>query len=140
MILAQVAEAIQDADTRRAADVLDAVPPEASDSATVAACIGFGWGRLDHWLGDAGSEHGAPARLRDVVKLPRGHWVGERAATDLLALARKGRPFDRLGTVITRQGGRQVLFGTALAVTAALQGWSQLTGTPLADVARAQLR
>jgi len=50
-----------------------------------------------------------------------GHWVGERAATDLLALARKGRAFDSLGTVTTRQGGRQVLFGTALAVTAALR-------------------
>ena len=74
------------------------------------------------------------------MKLPSGHWVGERAATDLLALARKGRAFDSLGTVITRQGGRQVLFGTALAVTAALQGWSRLAGTPLPDLARAQLR
>jgi hypothetical protein len=139
-ILAQVAEAIQDGDTRSAASVLDAVPPEAPGAATVAACIGFGLGRLDEWLGGTGPEQSAPARLRDVVKLPSGHWVGERAATDLLALARKGRAFDSLGTVITRQGGRQVLFGTALAVTAALQGWSRLAGTPLPDLARAQLR
>jgi hypothetical protein len=75
-----------------------------------------------------------------VVRLPSGHWVGERAATDLLALARKGRAFDNLGSVIARQGGYHVLFGTALAVTAALQAWSRLTNTPLAELARAQLR
>jgi hypothetical protein len=33
-----------------------------------------------------------------------------------------------------------MLFGTALAVTAALQAWSSLTDTPQAELARAQLR
>jgi hypothetical protein len=139
-ILRRTAEAIHQGDTGTAADILDAVPPEAPDAATVASCIGLGVGRLDEWLGDPGAERTAPPRLADTVRLPPGHWVGERAATDLLALARKGRAFETLGPVIARQGGYHVLFGTALSVTAALQAWSRLTGTVVADLAAGQLR
>lgn len=139
-VLRSVVEAIQGGDTRAAAVILDAVPPEASDSATVSAVIGFGVGRLDEWLAGPEPDRQAPARLRESVRLPGGHWVGERAATDLLALARKGRAFDTIGKVIAVQGGYHVLFGTALAVTATLQAWSQLTNVPLADLSRTHLR
>jgi hypothetical protein len=139
-VLRSVAAAIQDGDTRAAAEILDAVPPEAEAGATVSAVIGFGAGRLDEWFAGTGPDRQAPARLHDRVRLPGGHWVGERAATDLLALARKGRAFDNLGVVIAGQGGYHVLFGTALAVTASLQAWSQLTGTALKDLAEAHLR
>ena len=46
-----------------------------------------------------------------------GRWAGERAATDILALARKARAFGSLGTLLLRQRGKQVLYG-ALALTA----------------------
>jgi hypothetical protein len=66
----------------------------------------------------------------------RWHWLGERAATDILVLARKGRAFRSLHTLITRQGGQHVLYGSALALTAAIQAWSDITDTPVPDLAR----
>jgi hypothetical protein len=53
------------------------------------------------------------------VHLPAGHWRGERAATDILILGRKGRAFSSLDTLIARQGGEHVLYGSALTLTAA---------------------
>jgi hypothetical protein len=55
-----------------------------------------------------------------VARLPAGHWTGERAATEILSLARKGHAIDSLGILITRQGGVHVLYGSALALAAAI--------------------
>jgi len=70
-----------------AAAILESVPPESPDgtSATVAGRIGVALALLDNWLPGA-----------DRVKLPSGAWLGERAATDVLALARKGRAYRSL--------------------------------------------
>jgi hypothetical protein len=70
------------------------------------------------------------------VHLPAGHWLGERAATDVLVLARKGRAFRSLDTLITRQGGKHVLYGSAHTLAATMQTWSANTGTPVADLTR----
>ncbi len=82
--------AIADGDTRLAAGVLDQAQPESPDGTvpTVAACTGLALGLLDHWL--AGHDTDAPAGLATMTRLPAGHWTGERAATDILTLARKG--------------------------------------------------
>jgi hypothetical protein len=112
------------------------VQPESPDNstATVAGCIGVSLGLLDEWLSRRDPD--APADLGQQTRLPAGHWFGERAATDILVLARKGRAFRSLDTLIARQGGRHVLYGSALALAAATQTWSRSTGTSVPDLAR----
>lgn len=134
-----VVEAIHENDTHRAAALLDAVPPEApDDTATVAGCIGVALGLLDEWL--SGRHPHTPARPARQTRLPAGHWQGGRAATDILALASKGRAFRSLDTLIARQGGQQVLVGSALALAAAAQAWSQHTNTPILELVRTEVR
>ena len=138
--LRQAAEAIADGDTRLAARVLDQAQPESPDGSapTVAACTGIALGLLDQWL--AGHDTDAPADLATMTRLPAGHWTGERAATDILTLARKGRAFASLDSLIVRQGGQHVLYGSALALAAVLQSWARHTETPLTNLARAVVR
>jgi hypothetical protein len=99
-ILRLAVEALTDTDTAGAADILDRVPPESPNTtaATVAGCIGVALGLLDDWL--SGHHPRAPTDLGGQVQLPSGHWRGERAATDILVLARKGRAFRSLDTLI----------------------------------------
>jgi hypothetical protein len=112
------AEAIADGDTPLAARILDQAQPESPDGSapTVAACTGVALGLLDQWL--AGHDTDAPAGLPARTRLPAGHWTGERAAADILTLARKGRAFASLDSLIARQGGQHVLYGSALALAA----------------------
>ncbi len=128
--------ALADGDTALAAALLEQVPPDSPDhtTATVAGCIGVALGLLDDWL--TGSDPHAPAGLGRRVSLPAGHWLGERAATDILVLARKGRAFASLDTLIARQGGEHVLYGSALTLAAAAQTWAASTDTPVREVAR----
>jgi hypothetical protein len=72
--------------------------------------------------------------------MPAGHWRGERAATDILVLARKGRAFSSLDALITRQGGERVRYGAALTLTAATQTWATSTDTPVRDLALTAVR
>jgi hypothetical protein len=135
-----VVEALAQDDTTVASAILDQVQPESPDNSapTVSACIGITLGLLDDWLG--GTDPTTPARLGDRVRLPKGHWQGERAARDILALARNGLAFRSLGPLITRQGGPQVLHGSALALTATISAWAEATGTPLSELARTTIR
>jgi hypothetical protein len=135
-----VVEALADDDTTLASTILDQVQPESPDSSapTVSACIGITLGLLDDWLG--GHYSAAPPRLADRVRLPKGHWQSERAARDILALASSGRAFRALGSLITRQGGPQVLHGCALALTATMRTWSNDTDTPVPKLARTAIR
>jgi hypothetical protein len=131
-----VIETIAEGNTTLAAAILDQVAPESPDNtaATVAGCIGIALGLLDDYL--TGSDPRAPKDLGQCVHLPAGHWLGERAATDVLVLARKGRAFRSLDTLITRQGGKHVLYGSAHTLAATMQTWSANTGTPVADLTR----
>ena len=134
-----VVEAILDGDTTLAAALLSQVQPESPDNstATVASCIGITLGLLDDWLSGQGD---APAGLSEHTTLPAGHWNGERAATDILVLARKGRAFGSLDALLTRQGGPQVLAGSALALAAAIHAWAGQTDTPRAELIRTAIR
>jgi hypothetical protein len=131
-----VVEALADNDSTLASTILDQVQPESPDNSapTVSACIGLALGLLDNWLG--GHQPPAPPRLAERVRLPKGHWQGERAARDILALAGQGRAFRALGSLITRQGGPQVLYGSALALAATVQTWAGDTATPVPELAR----
>jgi len=133
-------EAIAEGDTTLAAAILEQVQPESPDNtvATVAGSIGVALGLLDDWL--TGTDPHTPTDLGQRVRLPAGHWLGERAATDILVLARKGRAFSSLNTLITRQGGKHVLYGSALTLAATIQTWATDTDTPVPDLVRAALR
>lgn len=135
-----VVEALAADDAEVASTILDQVQPESPDNSApeVSACIGIALGLLDDWLSD--NDETTPAGLVGRVQLPKGHWVGERAARDILALAAKGRAFQSLGSLLTRQGGPQVLYGSALALTAAVRTWSNDTDTPVPELARTAIR
>jgi IS30 family transposase len=81
-----------------------------------------------------------PGGLGQRVRLPAGRWMGERAATDILVLARKGRASASLDTLMVRQGGKHVLYGSALALSAAIQAWAAKTDTPVRELARTAVR
>jgi hypothetical protein len=135
-----VIEAVAVGDTALAAAILDQVEPESPDNTapTVAACIGVALGLLDDWL--AGHSPKTTGGLGQHVRLPAGHWTGQRAATDILSLARKGRAFASLDTLIARQGGMHVLYGSALTLAATTQAWAAQTNTPVSDLARTAIR
>jgi hypothetical protein len=135
-----VVEALAEDDTTVASAILDQVEPESPDNSapTVSACIGITLGLLDDWLGRHNPN--TPTRLADRIRLPKGHWLGERAARDILALAGTGRAFRSLGPLIARQGGQHVLYGSALALTATIQTWSNDTATPVPELARNAIR
>ena len=64
----------------------------------------------------------------------------ERAARDILTLARMGRAFASFDALIARQGGQHVLYGSALVLATALQAWARHAGTPLIELARNVVR
>ncbi len=132
--LRQAVEALAEDDTEQATAVLEQVQPESPGdrAATVSGCIGVALGLLDDWL--AGDEPSAPAGMSYRVELPAGHWLGERAATDILALARKGRAFRSLDTLIVKQGGQNVLYGSVLTLAAAVRTWAADTNTSVAKI------
>jgi hypothetical protein len=138
--LRQVIEALTGNHTTLAAAILAQVQPDSPDNTepTVAACIGVALGLLDDWL--SGAHPHAPRDLGRHVHLPAGHWRGERAATDILVLARKGRAFSSLDTLIARQGGEHVLYGSALTLSAATQTWATRTDTPIRDLTSTAVR
>jgi hypothetical protein len=135
-----VVEAILDGNTTLAGALFDQVQPESPDNSvdTVASCIGITLGLLDDWLSAQDGE--APASVRQHTTLPAGHWTGERAATDILALASKGRAFRSLDKLLIRQGGPQVLAGSVLALGAAIDAWAQHSHTPRAEVIETSIR
>lgn len=138
--LALVVEAILDDNTTLAATILAQVQPESPDNtvATVASCIGMALGLLDTWM--TRPTPGTPSTLATSTHLPEGHWNGERAATDILALAGKGRAFRSLQTLITKQGSHQLLPGSALALAAAVSAWANTTRTPRHEIIRQNIR
>jgi hypothetical protein len=129
-------EAINADNSTLAGAVLEQVEPESPDDSapTASACIGVALGLLDDWL--SGHHPQTPKGLGDRTRLAAGHWTGERAATDILVLARKRRAFRSLDTLLIKQGGQHVLYGSALALAAAVRTWSHLTGTPVPHLTR----
>lgn len=124
-----VVDAVLAGDSRTAGQLLQRVQPESPDNtvATVSSCIGIALGLLDDTL----AQPDAP-----TVALPAGHWNGERAATDILALARKGKAFRSLDKLLVRQGGPQVLNGSALALAATVAAVARTDKTPPNDTVK----
>ena len=131
--LHRVVDAVLADDSRTAGQLLNRVQPESPDNtvATVSSCIGIALGLLDDTL----TQTDAPN-----VALPAGHWNGERAATDILALARKGKAFRSLDKLLIRQGGPQVLNGSALALAATVKAIARTHTTPPKDTTRTLIR
>jgi len=76
----------------------------------------LGWVRVPAVRRAEQRTQAAPRLGVRAVQAPTGHWVGERAATDILVLARKGRAFAAFDSLIARQGGKRDLYGAALAL------------------------
>lgn len=131
--LHRVVNAVLAGDSGTAGKLLEQVQPESPDNtvATVSSCIGIALGLLDDTLTQAS----AP-----TVALPAGHWNGERAATDILALARKGKAFRSLDKLLIRQGGPQVLNGSALALAATVAEIARTGNTPTHDTIQTIIR
>jgi hypothetical protein len=131
--LHRVVTAVLAGDTGTAGQLLEQVQPESPDNsvATVSSCIGIALGLLDDTLGQAD----APP-----VALPAGHWNGERAATDILALAGKGKAFRSLDKLLIRQGGPQVLNGSALALAATAAAIARTGDASTNDTVQAIIR
>jgi hypothetical protein len=127
-------EAIASGQTDLAGAILATAVPESPDGsqATVAGTIGVALDLLDNIL--TGSQPGTPPGIGAKSKLPKGHWYGERAARDILDLARRGRAHSALGALITRQGSHAVQAGAALALAGTMQTWATLVGKPVDQV------
>ena len=137
--LTGVVTAIAAGKNQDAAARLEQIVPESATGreAEVSAAMGLGLGLLDDWLTDPTIP--TPTGLGKAVRLPDGQWFGQRAATEILALAGRGRASGSLGALITGQGSHQTLAGTALATTAVLTAWANLSGEPFERLARRQI-
>jgi hypothetical protein len=133
-LLMLVVAAIADDDSKRAGTLLDKAQPESPDNSApeVSSCIGIALGLLDSWL--TGQDSHAPVTLAQLTRLPAGHWFGQRAAVNVLALAGRGRAFQSLGSLITKQGSPQLLAGATLALAAAVMAWSRTEDTPVGEL------
>ncbi len=127
-------EAIASNQADLAEAILATAVPESPDGsqATVAGTIGVALDLLDTILGCGHPE--APAGIGGRAKLPKGHWYGERAARDILDLARRGRAFRALDSLMAKQGSPAVQAGAALALAGAMQAWADLAGEPVDQV------
>lgn len=117
--------------------ILATAVPESPDGsqATVAGTIGVALDLLDTIVGSGHPE--APAGIAARAKLPKGQWHGERAARDILDLARRGRAFRALDSLIAKQGSPAVQAGAALALAGVMQAWADLVGKPVVQITRA---
>lgn len=138
-LVAAAAMCILEGDSQRAATLLSSVVPQSLDGSApeASACIGVCLGLLDDWY--SGRNPGVPTGLAGRTTLPRGHWVGEQAAHDILGSARKSRALEKVNALIGKQGGQHALAGSVLAVAAAINAWSKLTDTHFRDVALAEI-
>lgn len=133
-------EAIADGQTELAEAILATAVPESPDNsqATVAGTIGVALDVVDTILGSGHPE--APAGVGARAKLPKGHWSGERAGRNILDLARRGRAFRALDSLIAKQGSPAVQAGAALALTGAIQAWADLADKAVGQVTPLVLR
>lgn len=127
-------EAIADDQSELAGAILATAVPESPDGsqATVAGTIGIALDLLDSIL--TGSHPDTPAGIGAKARLPKGHWYGERAARDIVDLARRGRAHSALGALITKQGSQAVQSGAALALAGTMQAWATIVGKPVDQV------
>ncbi|QUW18210.1 hypothetical protein [Agrococcus sp. Marseille-Q4369] len=116
-LLEQFSVAVADGDAERVRSLIASTPSQpAGSEPAVSHVIGAALGVLDSWSGDA-----AGARALAAARVPR--WADRRvraSATDIVALARKGRAFDALTSLHARHRGLAVHEGACLALAAAI--------------------
>jgi hypothetical protein len=114
-VLRLFAESFAEGDEDQAAAVLAGVGSEpVGDAPAVSHIIGVCLGLLDAWHTDPGLR----AALAGT-RVPRWNRAARAAATDVLALARKGRAFASLAS-LHRHGGLALFEGSVLLVAASL--------------------
>ncbi len=124
-LLQSVAEAFDNGDADLALSLLNTAEPEPAnpDDPSISAMIGVGLGLLDTWHSE--SPRGLyPARITLKV------WGSPTFATasDIIALAHKGRAFDSIDQLHMKRSGLYIFQGAALAVAATLTAWASKTG------------
>jgi hypothetical protein len=129
-----LAESLAEGDEDRAAAVLAGIDSEpVGDAPAISHVIGASLGLLDTWHTDSGL-HAALAATR----VPRWNRAARAAATDVLALARKGRAFASLAS-LHRHGGLALFEGSALLVAASIIARAAGENAPVGEVARRML-
>jgi len=124
------AEAIDENNLPLADAITNSLQPDPSGGdPSVAHVIGVSMGVLDTWHTDPHVLGG----LR-TVRVPAWEKHARTAATDVLALARKGRAFDSIGSLHRRHDGLTILHGGILAVTGTLQAWAGHENTTVGDL------
>ena len=113
-VLRRFAVALADGDDDLARAILASVEPEPEDDApAISHVIGVSLGVLDEWHTDSAKRAALAA-----TGIPRWAKRSSAAATDILALARKGRAFDALDGLHRRHSGLAIFEGAALVVAA----------------------
>lgn len=129
-VLRLFAESMAEGDQDRAAAVLAGVEVEpAGDAPAISHVIGVSLGLLDSWHTDP--------ELRAVLtatRVPRWNRAARAAATEILALARKGRAFASLKS-LHRHGGLALFEGSALLVAASLSARAASEKASVSDLA-----
>ena len=125
-------------DPQRLQEALNRAAEEAGDGdePTVGACIGVSLGLLDNWLS---TTSGAPARLVDL-DLPFARTDAERAAVQIVTLARRGDASATLGFLVSEHGGKTLLLGCVMALSAVARAWSAESDQSVARVLFDHLR
>ena len=130
--LRDVSDALEQKNAARAARILDTIAPDATSRRPSAAqLIGTSMDLLDSWH----SQEPTRAQLARL-SVPQELGRGRSAAPDLLALARKGRAYASLDSLMRNHGGLALAHGGALLVAAsviALAEHEQTAYTQLAD-------
>ena len=120
-VLRTAASKLDDNDIAAVTALIDSVEPDPADtrSASVAQVIGTGLGLLDEWSGN-------PVAAPFLARSGNPPWSDRaaRAAADILELARGGRAFAGLKSLIVTHGGLAVLEGTVLAVGGTVLLWA----------------
>lgn len=132
-VLRIVTEALADPEGRALAEALVwSIEPQPVDAAkaSVSQLIGVSTGLADTWHTDP-----SLARALASVRLPGWGSRGRAAGADVLALARKGRAFDSIGSLIRRHAGLALLEGSVLVVAASLIAWAAAEGREISELA-----
>lgn len=126
-VLRECSAALADGNDRRLRSTLASIRREPDgDTPAISHVIGVAMGMLDSWRADPSL---------GAARIPRWERPARDAATDILSLARKGRAFDALQSLIVRHRGLAVFQGGCLAVAAAVVARAKREGVPVTELA-----
>ncbi len=133
-VLRRVTISLANGDDEGASAVLAGVGSDpGEDEPGASHVIGVSLGLLDSWHTDPGVRAAVAA-----TRVPRWNRAARAAATDVLALARKGRASASLSS-LHRHGGEALFEGSALLVAASVIARARNEGTLVSDIAALML-